>query len=50
MFADLKALVEYMYQGEVNVTQDQLPSFLAAADALRIKGITLLFTQSVNYC
>ena len=38
-FADVKALVEYMYQGEVNVSQDQLPRFLAAAESLKIKGI-----------
>jgi len=38
-FADVKALVEYMYQGEVNVSQDQLPRFLAAAESLKIKGL-----------
>jgi len=36
---DLKALVEYMYSGEVNVTQEQLPRFLAAAEILKIKGL-----------
>ena len=38
-FADLKALVDYMYKGEVNVAQDQLASFLQTAEALDIKGL-----------
>ena len=37
-FVDLKALVEYMYRGEVNVAQDQLATFLSTAEALKIKG------------
>ncbi len=37
-FADLKALVDYMYRGEVYVVQDQLSTFLATAEALKIKG------------
>jgi hypothetical protein len=37
-FDDLKALIEYMYKGEVNVSQEQLPRFLASAEALKIKG------------
>jgi len=39
MYTDLKALVDYMYKGEVNVAQDQLPRFLAAAEILKIKGL-----------
>lgn len=38
-FADLKALVDYMYRGEVYVVQDQLSTFLATAEALKIKGL-----------
>lgn len=38
-FEDLRALVDYMYKGEVNVSQEQLPRFLATAEALRIKGV-----------
>ena len=37
-YNDLKALVDYMYKGEVNVAQDQLGAFLSTAEALRIKG------------
>ncbi len=38
-FPDLRALVDYMYKGEVNVAQEQLASFLQTAEALDIKGI-----------
>jgi len=38
-FVDLKALVDYMYKGEVNVAQDQLSSFLNTAEALNVKGL-----------
>ncbi|XP_057378415.1 longitudinals lacking protein, isoforms A/B/D/L-like isoform X3 [Daphnia carinata] len=38
-FADLKALVDYMYRGEVNVSQDRLEIFLQTADSLKIKGL-----------
>ncbi|KAF6202951.1 hypothetical protein GE061_003358 [Apolygus lucorum] len=39
-FSELAAIVEFMYRGEVNVSQDQLPSFLKAANTLQIKGLT----------
>ena len=38
-FEHLQALVDYMYRGEVNVSQDQLAAFLATAEALLIKGL-----------
>ncbi|XP_045029089.1 protein tramtrack, beta isoform isoform X5 [Daphnia magna] len=38
-FSDLRALVDYMYKGEVNVAQEQLASFLQTAEALDIKGL-----------
>lgn len=38
-YVDLKALVEFMYKGEVNVVQEQLPSLLKTAEALKIKGL-----------
>ncbi|XP_046455562.1 protein tramtrack, beta isoform-like isoform X1 [Daphnia pulex] len=38
-FPELRALVDYMYKGEVNVSQEQLASFLQTAEALDIKGL-----------
>ena len=37
-FNDLRALVDFMYRGEVNISQYQLESFLQTAEALQIKG------------
>ena len=39
-FEDLKALVEFMYRGELSVSQDQLPSLLKAAETLQINRLT----------
>ena len=37
---DLQNIVSFMYDGEVSIAQDQLNSFLAAAEDLQIKGLT----------
>ena len=37
---DLKYILDFIYYGEVNVTQDNLNSFLAVAEDLKIKGLT----------
>ncbi|XP_021920177.1 broad-complex core protein isoforms 1/2/3/4/5-like isoform X7 [Zootermopsis nevadensis] len=39
-FEDLAALVDFMYQGEVNVVQDQLSSFLTTAELLAVQGLS----------
>ncbi|XP_063228316.1 broad-complex core protein isoforms 1/2/3/4/5-like isoform X4 [Bacillus rossius redtenbacheri] len=39
-FADLHALVEFIYHGEVNVHQRNLSSFLKTAEVLRVSGLT----------
>lgn len=33
-------MLDYMYRGEVNVSQEQLTTFLRAAESLQIKGLT----------
>lgn len=39
-FQELKAMIDYMYRGEVNISQDQLGTFLKAAESLQIKGLS----------
>jgi len=39
-FSDLVSVLNFMYYGEVNVAQDELNSFLAVAEDLRVKGLT----------
>ncbi|TRY77396.1 hypothetical protein TCAL_00147 [Tigriopus californicus] len=38
-YDDVKALVEFMYKGEINVPQDQLESLLKTAENLQVKGL-----------
>merc|ERR1712004_626617 len=37
---ELLSVLNFMYQGEVNVAQEELKSFLAVAADLRVKGLT----------
>ena len=39
-FPDLQSVLNFMYHGEVNVAQEELNSFLAVAEDLRVKGLT----------
>lgn len=39
-YSDIRALVDYMYCGEVYISFGHLPSLLKAAEVLRIKGLT----------
>lgn len=39
-FADLAALVTFMYSGEVNIYQHQLSGLLTMADVLHIRGLS----------
>lgn len=39
-FAELRAMMDYMYRGEVNISQDQLGALLKAAESLQIKGLS----------
>lgn len=38
-YSDLKALVDFMYKGEVNVSQEQLNAVLETAESLKVKGL-----------
>ena len=38
--ADLRSVLAFIYHGEVNVAQEDLNSFLAVAEDLKIKGLT----------
>ena len=37
---DLRAVIEFMYKGCVNVSQTQLASFIKTAEMLQIKGLS----------
>ena len=39
-YTELQSVLNFMYHGEVNVAQEDLNSFLAVAEDLRIKGLT----------
>ena len=39
-YAEIVAILNFMYHGEVNVTQDDLNAFLAVAEELKVKGLT----------
>jgi len=39
-YTDLQAVLDFMYHGEVNVAQEELNSFLAVSENLKVKGLT----------
>ncbi|XP_044744084.1 zinc finger protein chinmo isoform X2 [Chrysoperla carnea] len=39
--ANMSALLEFMYKGEVHVSQESLSSFLKAAEYLQVKGLSI---------
>ena len=39
-YADLVAVLDFMYHGEVNVAQEELSTFLGIAEDLKIKGLS----------
>ena len=51
---ELVAVLNFMYQGEVNVAQEELNSFLAVAEELKVKGENIIFiikkTAKISRC
>lgn len=47
-FWQVQAIVEFMYRGEVNIAQERLSSLLAAAEALRVKGLAAPSNHASN--
>jgi len=47
-YTDLQSVLNFMYHGEVNVAQEELNSFLAVAEELRVKGLTQNNTGNQN--
>ena len=39
-YTDLQCVLNFMYHGDMNVAQEELSSFLAVAEDLRVKGLT----------
>ena len=39
-FSELSNVLNFMYQGEVNVAQESLNTFLSVAEELQVKGLT----------
>nr|XP_050857245.1 GDNF-inducible zinc finger protein 1-like [Vespula vulgaris]XP_050857246.1 GDNF-inducible zinc finger protein 1-like [Vespula vulgaris] len=39
-YRDLSAMLQFMYQGEVNIKQEDIGNFLKVAEILQIKGLT----------
>merc|ERR1719291_536587 len=45
---NLQNLITFMYQGEVDVTEDNLHSFLETAEDLNIRGLSEANTEGLN--
>ena len=44
-YEDLRAIIDFMYRGEVNVSQNNLGALLKTAEVLRVKGLTEVTDQ-----
>jgi len=47
-YSEIVSILNFMYHGEVNVTQDNLNGFLAVAEDLKVKGLTQSDQTSSN--
>lgn len=48
-FRQLVALLEFMYAGEVNVSQAELPALLRTAEALQVRGLADTTPNNNNF-
>ncbi|KAJ8679893.1 hypothetical protein QAD02_015680 [Eretmocerus hayati] len=48
-YSNLCALVTFMYNGEVNIYQEQLPALLAMADSLHVRGLADIAGKASKY-
>ncbi|XP_077507351.1 uncharacterized protein LOC144117099 [Amblyomma americanum] len=47
-YIDLKAIVEFMYRGEVNLPLDQIAALLKTAETLKVKGLAECTNENKN--
>uniref|UniRef100_A0A1B6EKV2 BTB domain-containing protein n=3 Tax=Proconiini TaxID=565685 RepID=A0A1B6EKV2_9HEMI len=47
-YTDLKVMVDFMYCGEVNVSQEQLPAILKTAETLKVKGLAEMPEHNIS--
>jgi hypothetical protein len=47
-WTELKAIVEFMYKGEINVNQDQISPLLAIAEMLQIRGLAEVNSENTT--
>lgn len=45
-YDEMKALIDFMYKGEINILEEQIPALLKTAEALRVKGLADVSEQS----
>lgn len=46
-YTELRSIVDFMYKGEINVSQDQLTTLLKTAETLKVKGLAEVSSGSV---
>ncbi|CAL4121230.1 unnamed protein product [Meganyctiphanes norvegica] len=47
-FWELESIMDFIYNGQVNVMQDQLPGFIRTAEALQIKGLAAVNNNNIH--
>ncbi|CAL7933611.1 unnamed protein product [Xylocopa violacea] len=47
-YTEIESLLKFMYQGEININQEDLSTFLKVAQTLQIRGLTTEDTNSIK--